>query len=284
MLIGLLAALAAAVLFGVTAVLQAVVVRRSGLVSWPMVGVTGGYVLGWGFHLVAISLLPLYLAQMAIGGSLAVTALAASRVVREPLSRRHWWAIGAMVVAFVALVASAAAPGSSHQVGHLTPALYLALAVLGVGGLVAWRLPAPRGGIALGLLSGLAYAGAPVATRDLEHVTLDLHVLLPALTVPLFGALGFVLQSVSLERVSVTASTAPTVLLETFVPAALGVLLFDDGVRPHFGAVAVLAFLVATAGALVLSGVEGALEELEGPEPPPGSPGGPEEPVGDLHR
>ncbi|MCW2818246.1 MAG: hypothetical protein JWR42_1033 [Marmoricola sp.] len=284
MLIGLLAALAAAVLFGATAVLQAVVVRRSGLVSWPMVGVTVGYLLGWVFHLVAIALLPLYLAQMAIGGSLAVTALAASRVVGEPLARRHWWAIGAMVLGFAALVASAAAPGPSHQVGHLTPALYAAVAVLAISGLLAWRLPAPRGGAALGLLGGLAYAGAPIATRDLEHVTLDLHVLLPALTVPLFGALGFVLQSVALERVSVTAATAPMVLLETFVPAALGVLLFADRVRPHLGGVAVLAFLVATAGALVLSGAEGRLGELEGPGSPPGPPGHPGEHAGDLHR
>ena len=41
-------------------------------------------------HLVAIALLPLYLAQVAIAGSLAVTALTASAVVHEPLERRHW--------------------------------------------------------------------------------------------------------------------------------------------------------------------------------------------------
>ncbi len=268
MLIGLLAALAAALLFGGTAVLQAVVVRRSGLVSWPMVGVTGGYVLGWLFHLVAITLLPLYLAQMAIGGSLAVTALAAALVVHEPLRRRDWVAIAVMVAGFAALVVSAAAPGTGHHVALLTPALYVALALVAAGGLVAWRLPAPRGGVALGLLAGLAYAGAPIATRAVEHAALDWATVAPALTVPLFGTLGFVLQSVALERVSVTAATAPMVLLETFVPAALGVALFADGVRPHLGPLAVLAFVVATGGALVLSGAEGALEELEGtPEP-----------------
>ena len=270
MVIGLCAALGAALLFGVSAVLQAVVVRRSGLVSWPMVLVTLGYLAGWGLHLVAIARLPLYLAQMAIGASLAVTALVAARVVHEPLERRHWWAIGAMVAGFVALVAAADTPGPPERAPHLVLALYLAFAVLAVAGLTAWRGTGSRSGVALGVLAGLSYAGAPIATRALDHLPLDVHALLPALTVPLFGTLGFVLQSTALERVSVTAATAPMVLVETFVPAALGVLLFADRVRPHLGPVAVVAFLVATVGALVLSGAEGRLEEIEhvhAPEP-----------------
>jgi hypothetical protein len=107
-----------------------------------------------------------------------------------------------------------------------------------------------------------------VATRVIDHPALDLRTALPAVTISLFGGLGFLLQSLSLERVSVTASTAPMVLVETFVPALVGVLLFADPVRPGWGLVAVAGFLVATAGALVLTGTEARLEHVEDPVAP----------------
>src|SRR5690348_13559319 len=111
-------------MFGAAAVWQAVAVRRSGLVSWAMAGVVLMYVLGWGMHLVAISLLPLYLAQMAIGGSLAVTALVAARVVHEPLDRGDWIAMTAMVGGFLLLIAAAGPPGHGSDHLPLTAALF----------------------------------------------------------------------------------------------------------------------------------------------------------------
>ena len=266
MVLGLVAALGAAVLFGGAAVAQAIAVRHSGLVSWRMVGVSGIYLLGWVLHLVAISRLPLYLAQMAIGASLAVTALIASRVVHEPLERRHWVAIGGMVLGFAMLISAAGPvdPDAGHP--RIGTALLMVWVALLVAGTAAWRWRAPRSGLALGLLAGLGYSGAPLATRALEEPGLDLQTILPGVLIPLFGALGFTLQSLALQRTSVTAATAPMVLLETFVPAALGVLVFNDAVRHGLGLVALLGFLVATGGALVLSGAEGRLEHLD--EPP----------------
>jgi drug/metabolite transporter (DMT)-like permease len=263
MLLGLCAALGAALLFGAAAVLQAVAVRRHGLVSRLMAVVCVGYLLGWGLHLVAIALLPLYLAQMAIGGSLAVTALIASRVVHEPLERHDWVSIGAMVTGFAMLIAVAGPVGVDDRHPELTLVLYLSIAAIGAAGLVAWRMQRGRSGLFLGMLAGLSYAGAPIATRSLEHVHLDSHAVAPALAIALFGTLGFVMQSLALERVSVTAAIAPMVLLETFVPAALGIAIFGDQVRHGFGLVALLGFLVATGGALVLSGAEARLDHLE---------------------
>jgi hypothetical protein len=263
MLIGLLAALGAAVLFGISAVVQAVAVRRSGLVSGWMAVVTVGYLMGWVLHLVAIALLPLYLAQMAIAGSLAVTAVTASLKVHEPLESRHWSAIGGMAVGFGLLVAVAGGVGTDRNQPHLTLVLYATVALLGLVGLAGFRHEGPRAGVMLGLLAGISYSGAPVATRALIDPGVDLHTVVHGLPIVLFGVLGFVLQSLALERVSVTAATAPMVLLETFVPAVLGVVLFGDGVHDGLWPVAGLGFVISTVGALVLSGAEARLDHLQ---------------------
>ncbi len=273
MLIGLLAALGAALLFGVSAVLQAVAVRRGGLFSGWMALVTVGYLLGWMLHLVAIALLPLYLAQMAIAGSLAVTAVVASLKVHEPLERKHWGALVGMAVGFCLLVAVAGNVGTDAHRPHLTLVLYATVALLGLVGLAAFRHEGAQAGILLALLAGIAYSGAPIATRSLINPGADLHTAVHALPILLFGVLGFVLQSLALERVSVTAATAPMVLLETFVPAVLGVVLFGDGVQHGRWPVAALGFAIATVGALVLSGAEARLDHLqEVPEHPVDAP------------
>jgi drug/metabolite transporter (DMT)-like permease len=268
MVLGLVAALTAAFLFGIAAAVQAVAVRRTRLVS-PLMGLVAlCYLLGWGLHLVAISRLPLYVAQVGIAGSLAVTALIAARVVHEPLEGRHWTAIGAIVLGLALLVGAAGPVGHREFGTGSTVALYVAWVAVLVAGLAAARSRGPRTGVLLGLLAGVAYAGSPVATRSLVDPTWDLRTLAPAATITLFGLTGFWLYSLALRRVSVTAATAPLVLLETLVPAVLGVVLFGDRVRDGQWPTAVLGFVVATAGALVLSGAESRLEDVEElPEP-----------------
>ncbi len=139
MVIGLGAALLAAVLFGVAAVVQAIAARRYGLVSWMMAGVALVYLLGWLLHLVSIAFVPLYVAQVGIAASLVVTALLAATVVGEPLAARHWVAIGAMFAGLVLLVLAAGPVGSTHFETEHTLVLYLGAAVTLVLGLVVRR-------------------------------------------------------------------------------------------------------------------------------------------------
>lgn len=253
MVTGLTAAIAASVLFGVAAVVQAVAARRGPLVSGLMVLVVAAYLLGWLLHLVAIAQLPLYLAQVGISGSLVVTALVASWGVGEPLLRRHWAAIAAVVAGLVLLVAAAGSVGAVRFDLPRTLALYVACALLLVVGLITTRLPGGRGGVVLGVLAGLAYSGSPIASRALVDPRWDVDLVLPAVTVGIFGLLGFWLYSRAMQRVSITAATAPLVLLQTVVPAAVGVLAFGDGVRQSWWPVAVAGLAISTAGALVLS-------------------------------
>ncbi len=263
MVIGLGAALVAAVLFGVGAVMQAVAARRGRLISLMMALVALIYVLGWALHLVSIAMVPLYVAQVGISASLAVTAVTASRLLGERLAPRHRLAIG-VLVGGLALLAVAAGPVGDHafEEGDIV-ALYAALVLILVFGLMAMRLSGQGGGVLLGVLGGIAYAGSPIATRSLVDFSWDWLSVAPALSIGLFGLLGFWLYSNALRRASVIAASAPLVLLQTVLPAVVGVFTFDDAFREGWLPAAIVAFVASTAAALALSDAEARLEPLE---------------------
>ena len=263
MLLGLSAALLAAALFGALAVVQARVVRRRGLFSWAMALVVVVYLTGWLLHFVAIAKLPLYLAQVGVGSSLVVTALLASSVMGERLRPLHWLAVVAMVVGLGLLAVAAGPVGDSRFTTTTTLVLYAWLVVNAVLGWLAWRSPSELGAVALGVLAGAAYGGSPVATRALVGFGWDAQSVAAALTIGLFGTLGFVLYSAAMERGAITAATAPVVLQSTVVPAAVGLLAFGDEVRAGWWPAAVVAFVVSVAAGIVLCGAEARLEWLD---------------------
>jgi drug/metabolite transporter (DMT)-like permease len=220
---------------------------------------------GWGLHLVAIAFVPLYVAQVGIAASIVVTALIAARVVHEPLATRHWVAVASMVVGLALLVGAAGPVGDHRFTDDPTQALNHGFALTLLLGLAAMRLHSERGGVLLGVLAGVAYGGSPIATRSLVDPAWNRETIAPAITISLFGVLGFWLYSVALQRASVTAATAPLVLLETLVPAVVGLAVFGDGVRSGWWPVAVIGFTLSTGAALVLCGAEARLQELEVP-------------------
>lgn len=266
MLLGLTAALSAAVLFGVIAVVQASVIRHRGLFSPIMLGVLAIYLLGWFLHLVAITKLPLYLAQVGVGASLVVTALVASFVMGEPLHPRHWTAVVAMALGLGVLAIASGSVGTEEFSTRTTVVLYVLLGLNALLGWLAWRVGGGLSGVALGILAGTAYGGSPVATRALVDPALDLHTIAPAIAIGLFGSLGFLLYSVAMKRASVTAATAPMVLLSTVIPAVVGLATFGDDVRPGWWPAAVIAFAVSVAAGVVLCGAEMRLELLDDAE------------------
>lgn len=257
------AALLAAVLFGVIAVVQASVIRKHGLFSPMMLGVLGAYLAGWLLHLVAIAELPLYLAQVGVGASLVVTALVASFVIGEPLRTEHWVAVAGMVLGLGVLALAAGPVGDSEFSTRTTVVLYVLLAVNAALGLVAYRWKGAWSGVVLGILAGLAYGGSPVATRVLTDIDFTPATVVPALSIGMYGALGFVLYSAALKRTSVTAATAPLVLLQTLIPAVVGLMTFGDEVKAGWWPVAIVAFAVSLVSGVVLCGAEARLDLLE---------------------
>lgn len=257
------AALLAAGTFGSIAAIQASVIRKHGFWSAPMVGVLVAYLVGWALHYVAIAELPLYLAQVGVGSSLVVTALLASFVMGEPLHREHWLAVLGMVVGLGVLAVAAGDVGQSHFTDRTTIALYSLLALTALLGWAAWRWQNPNSGVALAVLAGFAYGTSPIATRALVDFSWDPDTAATALSIGLFGSLGFVLYSIALERTSVTAATAPQILLATALPATVGIALFDDQVRDGWWPLAIVAFAVSMLAGVVLCGAEAAIDMLD---------------------
>lgn len=276
MIIGVGAALLGALVFGVIATFQASVIRQHGWRSPMMLVVLAGYLLGWVLHLVAIAQLPLYLAQVGVGTSLIVTALIASFVMGESLRRVHWTAIIAMVGGLAVLTLASGHVGTSHFTDTTTVVLYSLLVATALVGWLAWRWQHPLSGIMLAVLAGFAYGISPIATRALVDFQWDLNTYATAMSIGLFGATGFVLYSLAFQRTSVTAATAPQTLLQTAIPAAVGIALFDDQVRSGWWVPGLVAFGVAMLAGIVLCGAEARLllatdglgaelgEELEG--------------------
>jgi drug/metabolite transporter (DMT)-like permease len=267
MLWGLLAGLAAAVLYGVPAVLQAIASRRlpddsawrvlvAGARDPLMVAVVVLYLLGFGMHLIAIDLLPLYLAQSAIAASLLFTALAAVRVLGEWPHPLQWVSLAAVCLGLSLLAMAAGRVGQHTFTDEFTIVLYALFAVLVVLTTLAARLRGLLAGVLLGLLSGIAYAGTPLATRAIEDPAWDLRTVATALAVACFGVLGFAAYSLALQRARVTVATAPMILAQTVVPAVVGLVLLHDEVRPGWWVGMVVGLAISLLGAVGLAGVE----------------------------
>lgn len=256
---GVSAALLGALVFGVIAAVQASAIRRHGLRSPMMLVVLAGYLVGWGLHLVAIARLPLYLAQVGVGTSLIVSALIASFVMGESLRSIHWTAIIAMVGGLGVLALASGDVGTSHFTDTTTIVLYSLLVTTSLSGWLAWRWQHPLSGILLAVLSGFAYGISPIATRALVDFTWDLNSYATAVSIGLFGSLGFVLYSLAFQRTSVTAATAPQTLLQTAIPAAVGIALFDDQVRNGWWLPGLVAFGLAMVSGIVLCSTEARL-------------------------
>ena len=273
MLVGLGCALGAALLYGAAGVGQAVASRRlpppeDGLVRLTvaalrdrlMLAVIVAYLVGAALHLAAIELTPLYLAQAAIAASLPVTALVAAVTIREALTPVDWAAILVTGVGIALLAVGAGDAGSGDHEPSFVVGLYVGLAVVVVLGLAAYRASGPWSGATLGLLGGVAYSGTTLAARALGSSDGTLRTGALVLVLCVFGVLGFWLYSFALQRVSVTGATAPLILAETVVPAAVGIALLGDTVPSGSWPMLTVALVLAMGGAVWLSGFEGRVQ------------------------
>jgi drug/metabolite transporter (DMT)-like permease len=284
MLVSLIAALIAALCYGVASVMQAIAVReasnRAGLTGvdpglvprllhqWRFVASVAIDTLGFLAQLVALQRLPLFAVQAIVAANLAVIAVLASVVIGVSLSWREWLAVTG-VVAGVGLLGSSAGAEGAHQAGAVFKiALIVATAVLGVCGLIAARLPNPARTLVLGTVAGLGYGVLGVAARVLtgfEPLTLIRDP--AAYAVVAGGLISFVFYTTALEGGSVTVATAAVVLAETLPPALIGVIFLGDTTRHGLAPVAVIGFVIAVASALALARFGEAGQNADGHHP-----------------
>lgn len=272
MLLGLGAALLAAVVFGVAAVLQAVGARRvpaaSGLDPRVLLRLlrepafVAAVVLnlaGFVLHLVALRTVPLYLAQAGIAASLVVTAALALVVFGDRLTLGEWAAVAAVSVGLALLTTASGPMGQDGGGVVFTLGLFASLAVVAAVGAVVSRSPRPVVPAVLGFLAGLGFAADSIAVRLLPSLSpAALWHAAPTYALLVSSGLAFLLYSVALQRGAVTAATAPMIVAQTAAPALVGVLLLGDGVSPGALPVAVAGLVLTTYGAARLARFEGA--------------------------
>lgn len=263
MIFGMVAALAAALCFGVASVLQAIGARAAepgsgsgvdtrllarALAQRTYIAGLALDGLGFAMELIALRALPIYAVGAALAASLAVTAVAASRLLHATLQRVEWAAV-ATVCGGLALLGLAAG-GEGHGQGS-TALRWGTLAAAGgvlLVGAAAGRLPGRARAAALGLGAGLGFGVVEVAVRLVDGLTG------PALYALLLGGgAAFLLLTSALSRGSVTTATAGMVIGETIGPALVGVLALHDRTRAGWAPVAVAGFTLAVVGALVLA-------------------------------
>ena len=275
MLASLIAALVAAVFYGIASVMQSVAAHEASnrgpqdadaggvdpgllmrmLRQWRFVVSLCLDALGFVAQLIALQRLPLFAVQAIVAANLAVIAVVASLTIKVKLSWREWLAVTG-VVAGVGLLGSSAGPEGASQAGVVFKlALIVAIAALGLVGLAAARLLRdPARTLALGLVAGFGYGVIGIAARVLngfEPLTLLRDP--AAYAVAAAGIVSFMFYATALEGGSVTVATAAVVLAETLPPAVIGVTFLGDRTRPGLEPAAIAGFLLAVASAVMLA-------------------------------
>jgi drug/metabolite transporter (DMT)-like permease len=272
----MVAALVAALCYGIAAVMQAMAVQAAsrrtaaahksrlgtvdpGLVlrmlhQWPFIASLGLDLVGFVAQLVALRQLPLFAAQAIIAGNLAVTAVFAAWLIHLELAWREWLAVAGVILGVGMLGASAGPHAATGVSPQFKLALILAVAGIAAAGIAASRL---RTGIrtpVLGAVAGLGYGVLAVAARVLPGFSPHELIRDPAAyALAAAGIVSFMLYATALEGGSVTVATAAVVLAETTPPAVVGVMFLGDQTRPGLGGLAVLGFSLAIVCAVALA-------------------------------
>jgi drug/metabolite transporter (DMT)-like permease len=272
----MVAALVAALCYGVAAVMQAMAVRTAsrrkavggpsalgrvdpGLVvrmlhQWPFIASLGLDLIGFVGQLVALRRLPLFAAQAIIAGNLAVTAVFAAWLMQLELAWREWLAVVGVIVGVGMLGSSAGAHAATGVSAEFKLALILAVAGIAVAGIAASRLRPPVRTPVLGAVAGLGYGVLAVAARVLPGFSPHELIRDPAAyALAAAGIVSFMLYATALEDGSVTVATAAVVLAETTPPAVVGIMFLGDHTRPGLGGVALLGFSLAIVCAVALA-------------------------------
>lgn len=207
--------------------------------------------------------------------AVAVTAVASIRILGVRMTRIEWVAIVVVCVGLLVLATSTGQEGSTPVGRAFHWALVAAVALPVLLGAAVARTPGATGSLLLGAAAGLGFSIVGVASRVVPNVSLAALGRDPATyALALAGSLGFLLYATALQRGSATTATTPAVVVETTVPAVVGLLLLGDRTRSGGAAPAVCGFLLAVAGSVALARFG------EQPPPPNSAGAGPGPPAG----
>jgi hypothetical protein len=233
-------------------------------------------VVGWGFHVAALSLAPISLVQSVIAGGLVLLTVTADRLFAHSVTLREWIGVGlaALGLAFLAatLDGGASEAYSGFQSSRL--AAYLVALTIAATAVAYFGQRTHHAGVMLGASAGIFWAASDTtikaASDSIGEESIVLLVISPfGLMIALYSLIGLVVSAKSLQTgkavpVIATTSVAANALTIAAGPIVFGEPMPDD---PLGFVVRIFAFcLVVFAAALTPAPVRAAEAELE-PEP-----------------
>ena len=220
---------------------------RAALRSWPLLAVVATYLAGFALHAVALWLLPLYLAQASISLSLPVTAIVSAVALHERLDTRPL-AGGGGVIAGLVLVAAGAGTRRAHD---LDGDAGRCRGTLAAG--PRDRRPALAGGMRACWARGRASAtpGPPSRRAGCPPTTCSSRCS-HWWSCPRSGSWRSGSTRSPCGRTDVASSTAPLIVMQTCIPAVVGVVAFGDTVRSGWTVAVVAGLALSVAGAIHL--------------------------------
>jgi len=274
-ILALVGAFGAAILYGVGTVLQAEGLRRSArsraTTLWGRIQAGWLYAVGLaldgaGFlaSVAALRSLPLFIVESAVASSVAVTAILAAIFLGGRLDRPTVLALVVVGVGLVGLAASAVEGPAKTLTGSAAVLLLLLTMPTAVLGFIGFRMQAAGGVALLAVVAGLGFGGAGVAARTLS-LSDGWKVLIDpvAWSLLVYGVLALAAFGLALQRGSVTVVAAVTFSIETVVPAAVGLIWLGDEVRAGFAWLTVVGFVLTLAGSVRLARFAAAESVLE---------------------
>jgi len=281
--LGIVAAVAASVLYNASIALQALEARQvpAELALRPSLlgrllrnrrwlGATALGLAGWPLEIGALLLAPLTVVQPCLASGLILLLWLGARRLGESPGRREWTAVAAIVLG-VAGVALAAPERTTDHADTGAIALALALVAIPIAAPYVWRArfrySPPSGGVKVGsavatlavISAGCGYAWTAIASKLLTD-ELAAGVLLVAIawlaTAAASEGLALLSEMSALQRRSAT-HVAPTMFaVQVLVPVLLAPLIFGEswGDTPLGGIVLVASMGVAVGGTVLLAG------------------------------
>jgi len=208
--------------------------------------------LGWCLGLIALRVLPLFLVQSIIAGSIVLTALAEKIITHRTLGKRLYWAI-AVIICGIILLSTAAKPGRAMALNsNLTFGIEIAPIIIAAIGLICLYIKNKASVTLLALLSGGAFGGAAIIGRIIIYPALSWKSLANPMLLSLvaFALLGQFLFTVALQRTTGTITNALALATSTLAPAILGLVYFSDKIRPGFSFIVIIGFILTVGGSL----------------------------------
>lgn len=162
-----------------------------------------------------------------------------------------------VVASLCALGLSSSHEGGGGEQRSFHYGLLVATCVLAGLALLAVYKLGKRGAIVGGAAAGLLFGVIAISVRILRGIDpFDIVTLLTdpaAWTIAIAGAVGFYVHTVALQLGQVNGVTAVLVVGETAGPGIIGVVFLNDSAKPGLGWLAVIGFIGAVVGAVLVA-------------------------------